>query len=379
MPVGRAPILAALRGVLVAGATALWAGGVVACSPDPVALTGCEPRGEVEPLCGFRNPEDLARLPGAAWVVVSEMAREELPGHLTGLRAPDDRRRRLFPGGVGGDALDARQPWDGWGDPDCPGPPEAERFAPHGLDVSLGGRSLGKLAVVNHGREAVELFEVAYAEGGPALGWRGCVSLPEGSWANDVAFHPDGGFVVSDMLPPPGGVKALWAGMRIAFGADTGRLWRWQPESGLEPVPDSEASGPNGVAVSPDGSQIFLAEWGAQRVVRLRSDGEPRRAAAPLDFHPDNLSWTRDGRLLVAGQRAPLGEVLACGEVTEGTCGLPYAVVALEPTSLEVEMLVDGSTPEATGAVSAALQVRGDLFLGTFAGDRLVRLPMPRP
>jgi len=63
--------------------------------------------------------------------------------------------------------------------------------------------------------------------------------------------------------------------------------------------------------------------------------------------------------------------------VTEGTCGLPFSVVAVEPTSLEVEQLVDGSRPQATGAVSAALQVRGDLFLGTFAGDRLARLPMP--
>jgi hypothetical protein len=242
----------------------------------------------------------------------------------------------------------------------------------------------GVLAVVNHGgRHAVELFEVGYAAGGPAIGWRGCVPMPEGAFPNDVAFAPDGGFVVTDMMRPMDDSGALWSGLKLAVGAETGRLLHWTPHDGLAPIEGSEGSGPNGVAVSADGTQIFFGEWGARRLVRLRLDGLPRRSEIDLPIRPDNLSWARDGRLLVAGQRAGFGEVLGCAQIEGSTCAIDFAVIAVEPTSLEQQLLVDGrvedtATATPTGAVSCALHVGGELFLGTFAGDRVVRARFPR-
>jgi hypothetical protein len=43
---------------------------LVACGPE--AIVGCDPRGDLTPLCGLRNPEDLVVVPGGGWLVASE-------------------------------------------------------------------------------------------------------------------------------------------------------------------------------------------------------------------------------------------------------------------------------------------------------------------
>jgi hypothetical protein len=353
-------------------------GSTTACSRTAEVLTDCADGAGMTAICGFTNPEDLALIPGTPWIVVSQFPPEGEAGSLVAFRTTGSRRRVVYPGGPDRGLLGASTPQPGWGDPACPGPPDPGRFAPHGLDVRGDVSGAGVVAVVNHGgRQAVELFEVGYAAGGPALGWRGCVVMPDGSWPNDVAFWPGGGFAVSDMMKPLDGSGATWSGLKLALGADTGRIWRWTPEEGLVAVEGSEGSGPNGVAVSADGTEVFFAAWGARRLVRLRLDGQPRRSEVELAIRPDNLSWSRDGRLLVAGQRGGFGEILACGQVEAGTCALSYAVLDVEPSSLEQRVLIENDD-EITGAVSSALQVGGELFLGTFAGDRIVRTRYPR-
>ncbi len=358
---------------LGAAATAL------ACSPEVAHLSDCEPSEGVTPICGFVNPEDLALVAGTPWIVVAEFPPAGEAGSLVLFRSVDGERRRVYPAGPDEGLLSASRPVPGWGDPECPGPPDLERFAPHGIDTRRDAQVAGALAVVNHGgRQAVELFEVGYAAGGPALGWRGCVVLPEGTWPNDVAFWPGGGFAVTNMMHPPEGSGGVWSGVKLAMGATTGNVLRWSPDTGLQPLAGSEGSGPNGVAVSPDGSQVFFAEWGAKRLVRLRLDEEPSRTSIDMPMRPDNLSWARDGRLLVAGQRGGFGEVLGCGQLESGTCRIDYTVVSVEPTTLETrEILVREAT--SIGAVSTSLHVGGELFIGTFAGDRIARARYPRP
>ncbi len=343
---------------------------VAGCGSEAPLLTACDPVGAVTPYCGFSNPEDLVAVAGSHWLLVSEYAEPDESGAIVAFRTADGEQRQLFPDGPDAGLLGSDAPAPGWGDPACPGPPDPEAFEPHGIDAKSPRNESAALAVVNHGRETIDLFEVGYAAGGPALGWRGCVPLPDGVWANDVAFHPDGGLVFTNMLPGPSGFDAVRSGLMMMVGGDTGNLMRWHPSTGVVAIEGSEGSGPNGVAVSEDGREIFFAEWGAGRLVRLRPDGEPRRAEIEVPHLPDNLSWARDGRLLVAGQAARLGDVIGCADVDAGTCGLAYSVVAVDPTSLETEVVFE-SDGAATGAVSSALDAGGQLYLGTFAGDRI--------
>ena len=220
------------------------------------------------------------------------------------------------------------------------------------------------------GREAIEWFEVGYAAGRPALWWRGCAVLPPHVWANDVVARPNAGPLATHMIAPPDeGWRGLWSTLRLVLGATTGEVLVWSGE-GWSALPGSEGSGPNGVAVAEDGA-VFLTEWGGQRLVRVAPDGT--RSVVDLGFHPDNLTWTKDGLLLVAGQNASLGTIFACLEIESGTCGLPFTVMAVEPASLSAETVVRHDA-RVTGAASVALEVGENLFLGTFAGDRVTRL-----
>ena len=352
---------------------------LLACSSEPVVLTDCDARDGLTPICGFQNPEDLALLPGGAWIVVSQYAADESQtGSLVGFRLSDSRRVALFPPSPRGADLSAAAPLPGWGSPDCPGPPDRARFAPHGIDLTPSGPTGAALAVVNHGgREAVELFEVGYAHGGPALGWRGCIVLPPGLLPNDVAFLSPEGVVVTNIMPRLEEIEALWAGLRLVMGGTTGSLLEWKPESGWRELEESHGSGPIGVAVSRDGSAIFFTEWGGKRLVRLRPGGSPLRQSVALPHHPDGISWTRDGRLLVTGQKARLGDLLDCLDIRAGTCAVPFSIVAAEPATLEIEVLID-HPGTASGAASSAIQVGGELLIGTFAGDRLARAAFPQ-
>ncbi len=301
--------------------------------------------------------------PGDQWLVISQMtsarAGSDTPGSLIGFRPEDGTRTTLFPA----DGAIARSDA---GDPSCGGPPDPGRFAPHGLDLQ-GTR----LLVVNHGgREAIELFELRQDGERPALRWIGCIPLPEEMMANDVVGLSDGGILASYMLSRSSSPLTI---LRVLMGWNTGHVLLWSQGAGWSPLPNSDDSAPNGVAVSPDGGGVvYYAAWGRSAVVRLARDGSDRREVE-LDFHPDNLTWAADGRLLVAGQAGPLTAFLGCTERGQGTCGMPFAVVSLDPETLAVRPLLREDPPVTMGAASVALERAGELWIGTFAGDRLLR------
>lgn len=351
-----------------------------ACS-GPGAITGCDEVDGVTPVCGFTNPEDLALAPGGAWLLVSQFrASDTEAGSLVAWRLSDGARVTLHP------TDGPSPPLAPAGADTCPGAPDATVFAPHGIDVANEPYAPPMLLVVNHGgRESVEMFEIGIAGGAPALWWRGCVPLPEGAWGNDVAALPGGGLVVTNMMPPPQqGVGALGTFARMALGMETGGVLEWMPSDadggagGWRELPDARGSGPNGVAVSPDGSEVYFGEWAGRRLVRVRREGDPDRHSVELPNRPDNLTWTRDGRLLVTGQEGGAGDVLGCASIEGGTCAVPFSVLAVDPVTLDARVLLR-SPARAMGAGSVALLVGDQLYLGTFAGDRIARAPMPAP
>jgi len=352
------------------------------CLGGPRALPACDAWANQGAVCGFMNPEDLAPLPLPGWILVSEMTtpgpRPEgaafVSGRLSALRVSRDgtppERRVLFP--VEWDEAPPRD--TRWGDPDCPGPPTGRDFEPHGVDVGVGPGGLPAVAVVTHGaREGVDLFALEIAEGVPALAWRGCVAMPEARSANDVALLAEGAFVVTDMTRRIEGTgpAAIWTLLRVGFGAQTGRVLRWAPGEGLEEVPGSQGSAPNGIAASADGRSIYFAEWGGERVRRLRfgaPGAAPERVEAPIQGSPDNLTWTPDGRLLVAAQQGGPLQALRCMSLGPAGCDLGYSVSILDPETMQAEVILTGR-----GAASVALD-RGDEFLiGVFSGDSIER------
>ena len=343
----------------------------LAAGCGPGVVEGCRAGDGLAPVCGLRNPEDLALAPDGRWLLVSQFASGEgESGSLVALRMEDGVVRPLFPG-LGAETDGAKA----LGAAACPGAPDAVRFAPHGIDLgAVGGVPL--LAVVNHGgREAVELFEVAAGTEGPTLGWRGCVPFPDDVFANDVAFlppsagRPEGSLVATWMLPRDGDGPTAGALLGVLLGRDTGAVLAWEPGGAWTRVPGSEESAPNGIAVSADGQTLFVASWARSVLVRIARDGS-RRDEVALPHHPDNLTWARDGRLLVAGQHGSVLAAFACGRVETGTCALPFSVLAVDPSTLALEEILDHDA-SVTGAASVALEAGGALWIGSYRGDRV--------
>ncbi len=345
---------------------AMFALGLAGCAEPLPPVVDCAATDDARPVCGFQNPEDLAQLPASGALVFTQMGTMDgaTPGSIVFFDLATDAITPAF----GGASSPGLAPTAGWGDPECPGAP-GEKLSPHGL--SLARRPDGALAllVVNHGgRESIELFEVDDTPGAPGLAWRGCVVAPEGSFLNDVAALPDGGFVTTHMFAKGGTTLPI---LKSLLGLSTGWVLEWHADSGWTKVPQSDGAMPNGITASADGGSLYVDLYLGDEVRKIsRKTGE---LLATVEIaSPDNILWSPDGSLLVASHNAPLRDVLACGEVERGACAFHYSIVELDPETLKPHALYENSGPP-MGAGTAALRIGDELVIGTFKGDRIVR------
>lgn len=316
-------------------------------------------------ICGLQSPEDLERLPGGRELLVSEFGGlASGPGRLSALDMKSRAVRRLYPE----NALRGEKKW---GDAGCPREPGAE-FSPHGIHLSRRSDGQWQLLVVNHGgRESIEIFALEHARTGVALAWRGCVPAEGDAFLNDVVALPDGGFLVTVMMKR-GDSGAL---ARAYRGEHTGYVLRWHPQAGWSRLPGSDGAMPNGIQTDARARYAFVAATGSNEVIKL-SLPDGARLGAAATAHPDNLSWTRDGRLLATGMN-DLGDltVLRCDTGDEPECFVPSHVDAIDPQTLRVRRLFAYGNRELHPA-SIGLLVGPRLYVGSYAGDRLLEVTL---
>ena len=328
-------------------------GAAAQAPPAPAPPPDCSAAGNVQFVCGLQSPEDLVTLPGAQWIVAGAYSGS---GGLYLVRASDRQATRAYPSATATDRFDTKA-YAG-----CPGAPDAAamaKFQTHGLSLQPGTNNVHRLYAVLHGpRESVEVFEVDARTGTPTLTWIGCAVAPEPIGLNSVRWLADGGFIATNFLPrnDPAGMKGMMNGTK------NGELWEWHVASGWQKVPDSEASGANGIEISNDGRWYYVASWGSQSFFRLsRGQTPPVRNEIPLGFRVDNIRWAADGTLLAAGQG-----------------GTPAAsiIVKIDPNTMAVRELVRHPNTPAFGNGTVAVEVGKDYWVGTFRGDRLAIMPV---
>jgi hypothetical protein len=313
------------------------------------------------------HPEDLIRIPQSLWLVASSMSVDKGKGVPGG---------GLYLANLGirvAVTIDKAKVIQGTPGPEfsnCPGPPPENLFAAHGLAIQeMRGRP-ARLLVVNHGgRQSIEVFDISMKREMPQLHWVGCVVFPNNLSLNAVAPIRHGGFVVTSMLDFND--PARWQKMQA--GEDTGVVYRWTPEHDPVPLPGTEACGNNGIEVSSDGS-IYLAAWGGKAILRLREhEGRFVSAIAPVDFHPDNLRWSPNGKLLIAGQRRDLKEFLSgCGS---SPCKVPWVAAEFDPQTMKITTILESDGLNFSDATTA-LRVGNELWLGSATEDRIAIVPI---
>jgi len=359
--VGSGAMTKALLGLL---AGVLWA--------QAAPAQDCGPVGEARFICLTSTAEDLVAIPGSAWVVLS--------GELRAVDSRDGTEIPLF----SSDPVFDRTRYGS-----CPGPLTGRaiadrRFRAHGINLRAGANGVHTLYAVHHtGRESVEVFELDVRGERPTITWVGCALSPEGVLGNSVAVLPDHGFALTNFLDRSlgGFLGDDGAGVRekLRRGERTGEVWEWPPGPGWAKVPGSEGAGPNGIEASPDGKWLYVAEWGAQRVIKLsRGAANPTRQVTAVDFHPDNVRWQVDGSLLVAGQQGTVDAVLSDCLTNRDCAGVATSVASIDPATLSVRELVHAyPTNQHFAAGTTAVRVGDAIWVGsTYRGKRIARFEL---
>jgi hypothetical protein len=326
----------------------------------------CGPAGSYHFVCGPAAAEDLVLVPGTRWIIASGMA----PGaSITLIDAGQKSWSHLYPA----DAPRAVQDMATYGA--CPGSPDPNNFITHGLHIRAGKNGHSTLYVVGHGeREAIEVFDVDASGARPVLTWTGCVMTPDGMAANSVTSLSDGSLIVT--IP-------LQTGRLIdeaLGGAITGGAYQWSPgDSSFEMIQGTELPYANGIEVSADEQEIYIATSGGFEVIAY-SRGNPARrlrSTGLLTFVPDNLHMGNDGRLLTAGM---VIDDPVCGNGRGPdkinfekfmTCPRPFVAGAVDPQTMEYTDLATSAAIPQFSNVTMALLVGNEIWIGTFAGDRV--------
>jgi sugar lactone lactonase YvrE len=314
-----------------------------------------EVRGFVE---GVWNPEDMVDLPGTSWIVISGMRSARRPGCLFVV----DSVRETIANKLRWEAASEVARMD--------------IFDPHGIAARRLGDERFELLVVDHGGgEAIDRLELELRDGSPIVVAGDRITQPDGTSANAIAYMPDGGFVMTSMFDPTDAETLS----KFARAETTGQVWRWSPGGGWSRFGELRISGANGIAASADGSSVIVCEWAARRVWQLTSDGRPVKGMQ-TDFLPDNLRWTADGHLLLAGQIGRAEAVFGC-EARGERCPLAFKVVRVDPANLEVQPLIamdEAQTAEiGFGGATGAIKVGGNIWVGSFTGERIAVFSKP--
>lgn len=340
---------------------------------DPAIARGpvltCEPSGNARPICAFKNPEDMVPLPGNAAILIGEYgtSAEDHSGGLVLFNLETETREVVFRGGE-----DAAIAEPGWGDPSCDtGPTSA--FNSHGIDLVRRDDGRLSLLVVQHGsREAIEFFELLGNGSHWHVVWRGCVLAPPDASLNEVAARPNGDFYTTKMAGLEGALD-FGNGMPTK---PTGHAYHWTPDAGYRKIGGTDGIVPNGIVSSPDGRFIYMNASGDNsiRKIEVLTGHELGRAAVNM---PDNVTWSPDGRLLVASLAGfNHADFISCETLKQGACGIPFEIIAVDPETMTTIGPVYSTDGYPMGAGTVGLQIGEELFIGSFKGDRILRVDL---
>ena len=243
-------------------------------------------------------------------------------------------------------------------------PPQT--FTPQGIDLI--DRADGRFALfaVNHrDRDFIEIFELRDVETAPVLHWQGCVAMPDNILLNDVAALTDGGFMVTAnprVNPELDDFDNPW------------RVLRWHQIDGLSIFLSFDHGMGNGISASSDGKYVFVNDMKRGLVLKVSINARQVEAVAEID-HPDNNSWTDSSQILVSSVPwSSWEEIASCLKITHGHCNLAFKIHLLDPSSMKSRVVYGHDGKVGFGGATVAVDKGGHLYLGSFAGNRMVRV-----
>ena len=341
-------------------------------------IEGCQSDDALTVYCDFQNPEDLAVLPDGRHILVSEfgaitpLSPVNVRGNLSLLDTTDGTKKNI----------EIEMSDNVWGDPECER--ESMMLSPHGIDINQRIDGSYQLAIVNHmPTETIELFELIEINDAWSLTWRGCVDAPAHGYFNDVALKSNGSFYVSQMYDK--NISLLMLAVMDTTKEDTGYVYNWTRKNGFKRLINTDGAFPNGVELSNDESNLFINYAFGNKISKYNLSSKTIEASFSMNGIPDNI--TIDGDYLWVGTQdySGLDSLIYCGVFAKdifedpmiNQCPLPFAAYHLTQSDLSLVNSYKYSNT-VMGTATVALSVNGQLYFGTYHGDRIASVEISK-
>jgi len=357
-----------------AAALAMLAAGVSA-QPAPQGMPhpgtetagGCAPSMGLSFVCGLDQPEDLLQVGTSKWIVASGMGQH---GGIFLIDSDAKTAKRLF---TGQKKPDARMY------PGCDAP-DATKFDSHGIAL-IPAKVAGTYtlySVTHTPFESIHVFALDARGAEPSVNWSGCIKEPADFKANSVTALRDGTILID--------VQFFGGKTDFISGNITGGVWEWTPAGKtLKLLPGTELQGNNGIEISKDEKEFYIAVSGTQTVAiyTLADTSKPARTVRTPFYNLDNIHWSGD-RLIAAGM---MFDEPACGGTRKQmqdahanmNCHRGWVVGQLDPQTLQWKILGYGEPNPDFGGIATALVIGDTLWLSSFQMDRAAYRPLPGP
>jgi len=330
--------------------------------PEPAASTACTPSMGLNYVCGMIRPEDFLQIGSSKYLVFGGSGAS---GGIGMIDTQAKTWRQL-------DLTKTRPDLKLY--PDCPAIPNPKVLNAHGIALKA-TRTAGlyTLYTVTHAPfESIQVFALDARAGEPSLAWRGCAKLPSDFRANGVTATSDGTIIVNVQMKN-GATQADYM-----VGKITGGVYVWKPsDKTWRLLPGTELAGNNGIEISKDEKEIYVAVSGTQSVeiYALADTTKPLRSARAIWFNIDNIHWSGD-RLVTAGV---IQDEPACGgtrkEIIERGGGLEchrgWVAAQLDPVSLHWTILSYGEAIPDFGGESTGQVIGNTLWLSSNNTNRV--------
>ena len=334
--------------------------------PGTEKPASCAPSMGLSFVCSLDQPEDLIQIPGSKWLVASEM------GEAGGIALVDTeakKARRFYTGATKPDTALY---------PDCAAPPA--KFNTHGLALRPGvtAGTYRLYAVTHVPFESIQVFAMDARASQPAISWTGCVKLPADYRTNSVTATRGGAILAN--------VQMHGTHTDFISGNITGGVWRWNPkDKKLALLPGTELAGNNGIELSPDEKELYIAVSGTQTVAiyNLANTAKPARSIKTPWYNLDNIHWSGN-RLIAAGM---MFDEPSCGgtrkEIQDAhgnmSCHRGWVAAQLDPAAMRWKILAYGEPNPNFGGIATALVMGNTLWISSFQMDRAAYRPLPGP
>ena len=261
----------------------------------------------------------------------------------------------------------------------------------HGEFANTGGRPLGMELDLRQGRLIVADARrglLAISAGGAVEVLTDSVDGDRILFADDLDIAGDGTIWFSDASARFGYGEELYDFLE---GRGSGRLLRYDPQTGTTTVHMSGLMFANGVALGPEEAYVLVSETGTGRIHRLWLKGEKTGQRdlfkVSLPGTPDNISFNGRDTFWVAlpGPRTTLDANAGRPWLRKLVSRLPINMLEdiAPPSSFVVGLDLQGEVSEnlqsADGAISnitSATECQGHLYIGSLSESSLARYPL---